>query len=42
MWKRDDPGDGSRWLNTALAVAGIIFVLTLLINFWNAVSTLLR
>ncbi len=42
MWKRDDPDIDARWMNTALAVAGIIFVLTLLLNFWNAISTLLR
>ena len=42
MWKQDDPEDGSRWMNTAFAVAGAIFVMTLLINFWNAASALLR
>lgn len=41
MRKQDDPEKDPRWLNTAFAVAGTIFVLTLVINFWNAASTLL-
>jgi hypothetical protein len=42
MRRRDGRDGDPRWLNAAFAVAGTIFVMTLLINFWNAVSTLLR
>lgn len=41
MGKQDDPEKDPRWMNTMLAVAGAIFVMTLLINFWTAASTLL-
>ena len=40
MGKQDDPEKDPRWMNTMLAVAGAIFVMTLLINFWTAASTL--
>ena len=41
MQKHEDPDEDPRWMNATFAVTGIIFVLTVLLNFWSAVAALL-
>lgn len=42
MWKHKDPDHNPRWLDATFAVTGIVFVLTVLLNFWNAVVAVLE
>ena len=37
---KDPPGD-PRWLNAVFAVLGCLYVLTILLNFWNGIAALL-
>lgn len=40
--KHEDPDNDPRWMNATIAVTGILFVLTVLLNFCSAISALFR
>ena len=42
MWKRDDPGDGSRWMNVYFIVFGTLNAVCILLSLGLTIAALIR
>ncbi len=42
MQQDKDPLGDARWLNALFWVLGSLYVLTILLNFWNGIAALLQ